>query len=91
MLPMILNLHVKRRNHRRLTLIIPMFLIWLVMFCFMVALLPLVLIAALFTWRAGTGKSLLMAGPLLIILLFNLSGFRIEVRQKEKGFAFVMK
>ena len=91
MLPMILNLYVKRRGRRRLILIIPVVLVWLVMFCLMVVFLPLVLIAALFSWRSGAGKSLLMAGPMLLFLLFNLSGLRIEVRRKEKGFAFVMK
>lgn len=91
MLPMILNLYVKRRGRRRLILIIPVVLIWLVIFCLMVVFLPLVLIAALISWRSGAGKSLLMAGPMLLFLLFNLSGLRIEVRRKEKGFAFVMK
>jgi len=91
MLPLILTIRIKRKDHRRLKLFIPVFLVWLIGFALMIVLLPLVLITALFTWRTRTGKSLFMAGPMLVFLLFNLTGLRVEIQEKEKEIAFIMQ
>ena len=51
----------------------------------MAVLLPLVLIAALATWKSGQGKMLLLVYPLLVSLLFRLSGLHIEIAGRKQN------
>jgi hypothetical protein len=73
------------RNPNRHGLLLPIFLLWILLFALMVALFPFVLIAALFSWRSGQGKWLLMTYPLLISVLFHLSGLHIEVERADEN------
>jgi hypothetical protein len=66
-------------------LLLPVFLVWILLFALMIILLPFVLIAALFTWRSGQGKVLLLIYPLLGSLLFRLSGLHIEIESSGQN------
>lgn len=90
MLPMILTIRIQRKDRGRVRLFLPVFLIWLILFPLMIVLSPLVLLAALFSWRNGVGKALLMTGPMLISLFFSLSGLRVEVQEKKSDIEFIM-
>lgn len=78
MIPVLMRLRLGR-NPDRYGLVLPVFLVWILLFALMIILLPFVLIAALFTWRGGQGKLLLLSYPLLISVLFRLSGLHIEI------------
>lgn len=78
MIPLFMRLRVGR-NPDKYGVLLPIFLIWILLFALMIILLPFVLIAAIFTWRGGHGKLLLLTYPLLVSLLFKLSGLHIEV------------
>ena len=78
MIPIFMRLKVGRRPDKY-GVLLPVFLVWILLFALMIILLPFVLIVALFTWRGGQGKLLLLTYPLLISLLFKLSGLHIEV------------
>lgn len=84
MIPMLMRLKVSR-NPNRYGVWLPVFLIWILAFALMLVLLPFVLIAALFTWRSGQGKWLLLTYPLLISVLFHLSGLHIEIGHSEQN------
>jgi len=84
MIPMLMRLKVSR-NPNRHGVLLPVFLVWILLFALMIVLLPLVLIAALLTWRSGQGKWLLLTYPLLISVLFHLSGLHIEVENREQN------
>ena len=84
MIPMFMRLRVSR-NPGKYGLLLPVFLIWILLFALMVVLFPFVLVAALFTWRSGQGKWLLLTYPLLVSVLFHLSGLHIEVEQREQN------
>jgi len=84
MIPMLMRLKVSR-NPKRYGLLLPVFLVWILVFALMVVLFPFVLIAALFTWRTGQGKWLLLTYPLLISVLFHLSGLHIEVEHPDEN------
>jgi hypothetical protein len=73
------------RNPNRYGVLLPVFLVWILLFTLMIVLLPFVLIAALLTWRSGQGKWLLLTYPLLISVLFHLSGLHIEVENREQN------
>jgi hypothetical protein len=73
------------RNPNRYGVLLPVFLVWILLFALMIVLLPFVLIAALVTWKSGQGKWLLMTYPLLVSVLFHLSGLHIEIEQPEQN------
>jgi len=84
MIPMLMRLKVGRKPDRY-GLLLPVFLVWILLFALMVVLLPFVLVAALFTWASGQGKWLLMTYPLLISVLFHLSGLHVEIEHEEQN------
>jgi hypothetical protein len=84
MIPIFMRLKISR-NPDKYGVLLPVFLAWILLFVLMILLLPFVLIAALFTWRRGYGKLLLLTYPLLISLLFKLSGLHIEVGSSEQN------
>jgi hypothetical protein len=84
MIPMLMRLKVSR-NPDKYGVLLPVFLVWILLFALMIVLFPFVLIAALLTWRRGQGKWLLMTYPLLISVLCHLSGLHIEVEQPDEN------
>jgi len=84
MIPMLMRLKVGRKPDRY-GLLLPVFLVWILLLALMVVLFPFVLIAALFTWTSGQGKGLLLTYPLLISVLFHLSGLHVEIEHKEQN------
>ena len=61
----------------------PVILIWIILGALLIALFPLVLLAALITWRNGPGRFLLFLYPMLAAVLWNLSGLHIEAKDDE--------
>ena len=84
MIPMLMRLKVSR-NPDKYGVLLPVFLVWILLFALMIVLFPFVLIAALVTWRSGQGKWLLMTYPLLVSVLFHLSGLHIEVEHPDEN------
>jgi hypothetical protein len=84
MIPMLMRLKVSR-NPKKYGVLLPVFLVWILLFALMLVLLPFVLIAALFTWGSGQGKCLLLTYPMLFAVIFHLSGLHIEVEQREQN------
>jgi hypothetical protein len=84
MIPIFMRLRIGRKPDKY-GLLLPIFLVWILLFALMVILLPFVLVAALFTWKSGQGKLLLLIYPILISLLFQLSGLHIEIGRSEQS------
>jgi hypothetical protein len=59
---------------------LPWFLIYPVLLALMLLVLPLVLILALFLLPTGKARPLIMAGPYLWRVLFNLRGLNMDVQ-----------
>ncbi|MCX6578457.1 MAG: hypothetical protein NTV82_18980 [Candidatus Aminicenantes bacterium] len=79
MIPMIMKMRVYEEGKRPFRFFFPVILIWIIVAALMIVLLPLVLIAALVTWRNGPGKLLLISYPIFFTALFQLSGLHIEI------------
>jgi hypothetical protein len=73
------------RKPNKYGLLLPVFLVWILLFALMIILFPFVLIAALFTWKSGEGRLLLLLYPLLVSLLFRLSGLHIEIGSSRQN------
>jgi hypothetical protein len=79
MIPMIMRIHIIEGNKKKVRLILPLFLAWLLLLPFMVLLTPFVLLAALILWPSGYGKTILDAGPALFSVISALSNLHIQV------------
>ena len=86
MLPMIVRLRVREPGRRGFGLWFPVIIIWVLLAALMLVLLPVLLLAALVTWRRGPGPSLLLVYPLLASVLWNLGGLTVDVDQKDRAF-----
>ena len=83
MLPFWLRLRVGKPGRRPFRLWFPIILIWIILAALLIALFPLVLLAALATRRNGPGKFLILFYPMLAAVLWNLGGLHIEAKDDE--------
>ena len=86
MLPLIICLKIKEPGRRGFGLWFPVIIIWILLAALMLVLLPVLLLAALVTWRRGPGALLLLVYPLLASVLWNLGGLTVDVDQKDRAF-----
>ena len=91
MIPMIMWIHIAERNKKKVRLILPLFLAWLLLLPFVIILSPIVLLAALILWPSGYGKTILRAGPALFSVLSALSKLHIQVEKPESKILIWMK
>ena len=84
MLPMILRMRIVGESGKRFSLFFPVILVWIVLFALLLAVLPLVLLAAILTCPWSPGFRLLAIYPLLFAVLFNLSGLHIDVQNARQ-------
>jgi len=84
--PSVLRIRRTVDGRRRRNLWLPLFLLWPLAAVLWLALLPLILIVALLTWRRGTGRVLLFGGPKLFRLFCALRGLRIDTEKDNEQF-----
>ncbi len=81
--PSILRLHIQD-SHRRLTLWLPLFILWPPIALAALLLFPVVLLLAALLWPTGWGKRLLLIGPRLFGLYCSIRGFRVNVENASQ-------
>jgi len=86
MIPLILNMHVRKEGRRGVTLFLPIFLAWILLLAILLVLFPFVLLAALLTWP--NGKMLLALYPMMFSVLWAMSGLHIEVKKEKEDILF---
>lgn len=84
MIPIFLKLNVRSKNGKGVNLWLPVILAWILLLFFLVLLLPLVALAAIFTWKSGYGKSMIMFYPRFGTLLFHLSGLKLDIESDRQ-------
>ena len=89
MIPMIMKIHIHERGKKRISLFLPMFLIWILLFAILVVLSPFFLLAGIVAWFHGYGKIFLLAIPMFFSVLWALSGLRIHIEDKDKRIQFI--
>jgi hypothetical protein len=83
MIPLIMRIHIVEANKKKVGLILPLFLVWILLLPFVILLTPFVLLGALILWPSGYGKTLLFAGPVTLTAISALSSLHIEVEGKD--------
>ena len=91
MIPFLMRIRIVEREKKKVGLIIPLFLLWLLLLPLVIILTPLVLLAALISWPSGYGKAILGAGPAFISVLCVLSDLYVQVEGKENKILIWMK
>ena len=72
-------------DDRRVSLWIPLILVWPLAVALYLVLLPFILLAAVVTWRSGWGKPILLMGPVLFRLYCALRGLEVDVAERRRS------
>lgn len=91
MIPLLMRIHIVEGKKKKVGLILPIFLAWLLLLPFVILLTPFVLLAALILWPSGYGKTLLRIGPALISVVCALSDLHVQVEDKDSKTLIWMK
>ena len=75
----------------RVSLWIPLFLVWPLILALYVLLLPCIVVAAIVTWRGGWGKPILFGGLFLFRLYCDLRGLKIDVTEPKESVLIYFK
>ena len=89
MIPLLLNIRIKTEEDRIIGLWFPLFLIWLVIFPFLAAFFPFVLLAALITIKMGYSRLILFSYLGIFCVIWNSSGTIIDISSKEAGMIYL--
>jgi len=84
MIPVWMKVKVKEKGKRTVNIPLPLFLVWIIVFALLIAVLPLVLVAAILAYPFGTSKTILYSYFMIYALIFSLSGLRVNVDTKEQ-------
>ena len=83
--PLLLRLDVAKPSRPRHTVLwLPLFLAWLILAAFLIALAPLLILMVLLLWPLGWGKLLLFSVPRVCGLLCALHGLEINIERKDR-------
>ena len=83
MIPLILKLRIKDKNHKRFGIWLPLFLIWLIILPLLSLPAPLVLLAAFILWPSGKGRFILYSYAAIFNLIGNMSGLKVDIQSKD--------
>jgi hypothetical protein len=81
--PCLMHLKIYDNRHH-VNLWLPLFLAWLILLVFALALSPIVFILLLLFWPTEWGKFLLMLGPSIYSLLCALKGLRVDINGNKE-------
>lgn len=82
--PLWLRFRLADEGHR-LSLWLPLFILWPFVAALALVLLPFVLLFAAVFWYSGYGKTLLLSGPRIMTCICALRGLHVHVGQKQNG------
>ena len=69
----------------RVSLWIPLILIWPIVLGLYLLLLPCIVVAAIATWRSGWGRPILLVGPVLFRLYCGLRGLEVDFTEPKRS------
>lgn len=83
--PLLLRLDISKTEQRRHTVLwLPLFLAWLILAAFLIALSPLILLATLVAVPFGWGKTVLLFIPLVCNCICHLHGLEVNIERKDR-------
>jgi hypothetical protein len=82
MIPVWMNVKVKEKGKRTVNIPLPLFLVWILVFALLIAVLPLVLLAAFLSYPFCYSRTIMYSYIMIYALIFSLSGLRVDVDTK---------
>ena len=82
MIPLILKLRIKDKNHKRFGIWLPLFLIWLIILPILAIPAPLIFLVALILWPSSYGRLVLYSYFAIFSIIWNLSGVNLDIQSK---------
>ena len=83
MIPMLLKIKIPRTKKPSVNIYLPLILAWFILLMLLILLLPFFLLSALIIWAKGYGRLILIFFPMLIELIWNLHGLKIDIKNNE--------
>ena len=80
MMPLLFRIRIERQERRPFRLFLPLFLIWPLL----IALSPLLPVAALLLKRKGYSRLILSIYPILFSTVWALSGLAVQVEKEDQ-------
>jgi len=84
MIPVWMKIKVVSEEGRRITIPLPLFLVWIIVFALLIAVFPLVLAAGILAYPFGRSKNIFCLYFMIYAFIFSLSGLRVDVDSNEK-------
>ena len=84
MIPTMMKMLIQEEGKKSFKLFIPLILVWIVLFALLIILLPFLLLAAIIAWPSGYGRIILAVIPMLISVIWSMSGLKIHIKNKDK-------
>ena len=81
--PCLMHLRIHNEEHN-FGLWLPLFLAWLILAAFAMALLPIFLILLIVAWPLGWGKFTLLLGPRIYTILCALKGLKVAINSRRE-------
>ncbi len=82
--PLLLRLDIaKTEKHRHTVLWLPIFLAWLILAAILLAISPVIILAALVALPFGWARTVLLIIPLVCNVICNLHGMEINIERKD--------
>lgn len=88
--PSMLRVRVLDKDSR-VSLWIPLILVWPLVLGLYLLLVPCIVVAAIVTWRSGWGRQILFGGPALFRLYCDLRGLKIDVTEPKESVLIYFK
>ena len=85
MIPVWMKIKVVPEEGKKITIPLPLFLVWIVVFALLIVVFPLVLVAGILTYPFGLSKKIFCSYFMIYALIFSLSGLKVDVDSKEKN------
>jgi len=82
--PSLARIRVVKRGRTKVSLWLPLILIWPPVLLAGILLSPVILVVALVLWPSGKGRVVLLAGPLGFYVFCALRGSRLDVRSARE-------
>ena len=83
MIPLMMKIQIPNKSGNFINLYLPLFIAWLILFPLLLLLLPFALLIAGLTWNSGQGRLILLFYPMLLSLLWQLRGLKIDIHSKS--------
>lgn len=84
MIPLMLKISIKKNNGKKIKIVFPVVIIWILLLILVTVLAPLMLIVGLLALPSGYGKPILLFPFLLVNIIAALKDLLIDIKNNKE-------